>query len=516
MERDCKLLFLDQNPPYVGIIEKQSIKGSFYSYIGVAVGFVTAGLLLPNIFTKEENGVIDLLTTWSLVFATLATLGLNNVTIRLFPWFRNKETHHNGFFGILFWVNMAGFLLALLLYFVLRPWIIADSQGRSTLFISYVDYIIPLTAFTTIYLVIDIYYSVLMNAVRGIFLKEFVQRIFILVVILGFVAGCFRFTGFILFYTVALSLPGIIIAVLLMKDGEFLIRPQFGFLNRELSKSLVSVAFYGVTIGFSNILILYMDRIMINSMLGLGETGIYGRVAFYGTLVSIPIRSVSKISAVVVGQHWKDQEHDAINQLYRDTSLHQLIFGLLIFIGIWGNIKNIFHFLPDDYSTGRYVIFFIGIANLFIMTSGISGSIMATSSHYRLLAFFVFLFGVLVFMTNLIFIPLMGITGAALASAISALFYGLMRYVFLWFKYGMQPYTWKHALAVAVAAAAYLPAILIPDLNNENYKILSLILDIGVRSLAITIVFIGSTLILNISPDLNRRWKELLVWLRIK
>ncbi|MCX6226033.1 MAG: oligosaccharide flippase family protein [Bacteroidia bacterium] len=500
----------------MGIIEKQSIKGSIYSYIGVLIGFVTAGVLLPQIFSTKENGVIDLLISWSLVFATLATLGLNNVTIRLFPWFRNKDNHHNGFFGILFWVNMAGFLLALLLYYALRPWIIADSQDTSSLFIRYMDYIIPLTAFTTIYLVIDIYYSVLMNAVRGIFLKEFVQRVLILIVILGFLAGCFRFTGFILFYTIALSLPGIIIAVLLMKDGEFQIRPQPDFLTRELSKSLVSVAFFGVTIGFSNILILYMDRLMINSMIGLEATGIYGRAAFYGTLVSIPIRSVSKISAVVVGQYWKDQKHDAINQLYRDTSLHQLLFGLLIFIGIWGNIKNVFHILPNDYSSGRYVIFFMGIANLFMMASGISGSIMATSRHYRLLALFVFLFGILVFVTNLIFIPIIGIAGAALASAVSTLLYGLMRYVFLWFKYGMQPYTWKHAVAVAVAIAAYMPAVLIPDLYSVNHHYLSLIIDIGVRSMAVTIVFIGATLILNISPDLNRRWKDMLVWLRIK
>lgn len=513
------MLFLDQNPQLrisVGIIEKQSIKGSFYSYIGVAIGFVTAGVLLPNLFTKQENGVIDLITSWSLVFATLATLGLNNVTIRLFPWFRNKDNHHNGFFGILFWVNLAGFLLALLLYFVLRPWIIADSMDRSALFIKYMDYIIPLTAFTTVYLVIDIYYSVLMNAVRGIFLKEFVQRVLILIVILGFVAGIFRFDGFILFYTVALSLPGIIIAVLLMRDGEFRIRPQPDFLTGELSKSLVSVAFFGVTIGFSNILILYMDRIMINSMIGLEAVGIYGRAAFYGTLVSIPIRSVSKISAVVVGQHWKDRDHEAISRIYRDTSLHQLLFGLLIFIGIWGNVRNVFHILPDDFSSGRYVIFYMGISNLIIMASGISGSIMATSSHYRLLAFFVFLFGLLVVATNLIFIPLMGIEGAALASAISALFYGLMRYVFLWRRYGMQPYTWKHLVAVAVALLAYLPAVLIPDLNNEDHKTISLILDIGIRSLAITLVFAGATLLLNISPDLNRRWKELLGWLRIK
>jgi O-antigen/teichoic acid export membrane protein len=172
--------------------------------------------------------------------------------------------------------------------------------------------------------------------------------------------------------------------------------------------------------------------------------------------------------------------------------------------------------LGEEFASGKYVVFYMGISNLFIMASGISGSIMATSSHYRLLALFVVLFGVLVLVTNLLFIPIMGIAGAALASAISALFYGLMRYFFLWKRYGMQPYTWKHGLIILVALFAYLPAILIPDLNNEKQPLLSLILDIGIRSAAMSIVYIGTTLLLNISPDLNRRWNEIRVRLRIK
>lgn len=500
----------------MGIVEKQGIKGSVYSYIGTAVGFVTAGLLLPNILTKAENGVLDLLVSWSLVFATIATLGLNNVTNNLFPRFRDRSTKHHGFSGILFWVTLAGFILSLILFFILRPWIIADSEEQSGLFIGYVDYIIPLTAFTAIYLVADIYYAMLMNAVRGIFLKEFLQRVFILVVILAFVAGLFKFDGFVLFYTVALSLPGIIIAIMLLRDGEFTFRPDVSHLSKDLSRQLMSVASYGIIIAFSNILIQYIDRIMINSYLGLEETGVYGRAFFFGTLVSIPIRAVSKISSVVVAERWKDNDHAGINRLYRDTSLYQLIFGLLIFVGIWGNIANVYHILPDSYASGRYVIFWIGLSNLFIMASGISGAIMTTSRYYRTLALFVVLFGALVIGTNLIFIPIYGITGAALASAISAFVYGLMRHIFLWARYGMQPYTWKHLLAVAIAVVAYLPAVLIPDLNREEYKYLTLTADIIIRSSAISAVFIGLTLLLKISPDLNERWKKLREWLKIR
>ena len=500
----------------MGIVEKQGIKGSVYSYIGTAVGFVTAGLLLPRLLTEAENGVLDLLVTWSLVFATIATLGLNNVTNNLFPRFRDRTTRHHGFSGILFWVTLLGFALSLILFFVLRPWIIADSEGKSELFIRYVDYIIPLTAFTAIYMVADIYYAMLMNAVKGIFLKEFLQRVFILMVILAFVAGLFKFDGFILFYTVALSLPGIIIAIALLRDGEFTFRPDFGHLDKTLTRQLVSVASFGMIIAFSNITIQYIDRIMINSYLGLAATGIYGRVFFFGALVSIPIRAVTKISSVVVAEQWKGNDKAGIDRLYRDTSLHQLIFGLLIFTGLWGNITNVTHILPEVYSSGKYVVFWIGLSNLFIMASGISGAIMTTSKYYRTLALFVVLFVALIVGTNLIFIPLYGITGAALASAVSAFAYGLMRYFFLWARYGMQPYTWKHALAIVIAVVAYLPAILIPDLNGEAHKILRLIADIIIRSSAIAVVFIGLTLFLKISPDLNERWKKLREWLKIR
>ncbi|MFO7616670.1 MAG: polysaccharide biosynthesis C-terminal domain-containing protein [Bacteroidales bacterium] len=501
----------------MGIVEKQSIKGSFFSYVGVVVGFVTAGLLQPIIFTKAENGVLELITSWSLVFATLATLGLNNVTNRLFPWFRNPSNHHHGFYGLLFWVTIAGTIISLIVYLFLRPWIIADSEAQgSLLFIRYMDWIIPLTIFTAIYLVTDIYYAVLLNAVKGIFLREFLMRVFILAGFLVFTAGWCGFGGAVILYAIALSVPGILITVSLIRDGEFVIRPDRAHFNREMTRSLVSVASYGLIIAFSNIMILYIDRIMVNSFLGLEATGLYGRVFIFGSLVSIPNRAVSKISAAVVAQLWKEDNHQEINRLYRDTSLHQLLFALLIFVGIWGNIGNIFHILPDSYEEGKWVIFWIGLANLFIMASGISGSVMTTSSHYRMLALFVILFGGLVILTNLLLIPAVGITGAAIASAISTFAYALMRYLFLLIRYRMQPYTWRHAAALLVAVAAYLPALLIPDLNNDAMPILTLLLDIGVRSLAIALVFVAITLIFKVSPDLNRRWAQASGFLRSK
>ena len=46
----------------MGLIAKQTIKGSIYSYLGAFIGFVNVALLMPQIFTTDEIG----LTTCSL------------------------------------------------------------------------------------------------------------------------------------------------------------------------------------------------------------------------------------------------------------------------------------------------------------------------------------------------------------------------------------------------------------------------------------------------------------------
>jgi len=493
----------------MGVIEKQSIKGTVYAYLGVGVGFITAGILQPNFLTREQNGVLDLLWTWSLLLATLSTLGINNVTNRLFPYFRNPGQKHHRYFGLVLWVTLTGFIVSMIIYLLLRPWIISDSLEQSTLFVRYVDLIVPLTLFTAIYLVVDIYYAALYQSAKGILIKEFLMRLFILIALLLFVYHVLDFPKFVLGYTLALSLPGILISLLLLFDGEFIIRPDFSYLRPKLTHAIISVAGFGIIMTFSNIVVQSIDRIMINSILGLADTGIYGRVFIFGTLVSIASRPVNKISNIVVAQAWKDRQTDTIRRIYSQSTLNQLLFGLLILVGILGNLDNIFRILPDNYASGKWVILFIGLANLFQMASGVSVAVMSTSRHYRLLTFFILLFAGLIVVTNLLLIPRMGISGAALASAISVGCYSLMRFIFLRIKYQMQPYSWRHLAILATGIIAYGVSLLLPDFNHPDHPISTLILDIFLRSALITIIYIGFNRILGLSPDLNKQLNKL-------
>jgi len=475
----------------LGIIEKQGIRGTMLTYVGVGIGFITQGVLMPRFLSLEQNGVLDLLTAWSLIFATLATLGINNVTNRLFPYFRDQKTKHNGYLRILMIVTGIGFILSIGLYIILRSWIISMSEADSGLFPMYADLIIPLTAFTALFLVLDIFNAVLFNAVRGILYKDVLQRVFILLALGFFYVKVLDYSAFVLAFIVALSLPGLLIVFSLLKEKEFVLRREPGFLKKDLARDMFSVASFGILVSFSNIIIQNIDKIMIGALMTVADTGIYGKVFFYGTLVAIPIRALSKISAVVVAQAWKENDLKLVADIYKKSTMDQLIIGLLVFIGLWANLHNIIHILTPAFAPGKNVIVFIGLSNLALMSAGVSGAILSTSNHYKILSLLVLLFGISVVVTNLIFIPWLGLTGAAVASAISATLYSFFRVWYLKKKFGMQPYTFRHLLILVAGGLAFLAGKLIPELGHgEGISFwLWVSLDILLRSGTIVIVF---------------------------
>jgi O-antigen/teichoic acid export membrane protein len=480
----------------VGVIKRQSIKGTIYSYIGTVIGFITAGLLFPKFLTTERIGLLSLLASYSTLFAVLGNLGFNSVVIRLFPYFRNESKKHHGFFFLITAVTVCGYLLSITVFFLLKPLIIRDSIEQSPLFVNYL-YLIPfLTLFLLLYSIYDTYNRALFNATYGTFLTEVFQRLAIMVLIIIFIGGITSFNYFVILYIIALCLPGILIFYPLIRKKQISIKPELNFIDRSLRKEIISVSLFGIIIGYSNIIIQRVDTIMINSMIDLSATGIYSIALLFGSIVSLPSRSLTRISTSVISDAWKINDIDTIRQVYYKSCLNQAIIGGLVFAGIWANISNVFHILSPDYLSGKYVIFFFGLSSFITMSTGVSSSIINLSKDYRYNAYFTCAFGLLVVVTNLILIPVLGIVGAALASLISSLIYNLMQFVFLYVKYKLFPYDKKLLIVLIVIVITYLLSLLLPELPN-------FILDIIVRSTLMTIIFGSLIILLKVSKDVD-------------
>ncbi len=485
----------------MGVIQKQSISGTIYSYLGVLLGFITTGWLFPRMLSTEQVGLLRILVSYSVLFAQFASLGINSVSVKLFPYFRDPEKKHHGFLGLTLMVGAVGFLLSTAIYLLMKPLFVEQASGKTTLFASYFYYVIPLILFTLLFSLFDTYYRVLYNAVKGIVYKEIVQRLLILLAILLYFFQLIDFQWLVILYILAFISPALFLMATLIKDRMFFIKPDLQFIDKKMAREMVNVAFFGILASFSGVLVLNIDVIMVNRYLGLSAAGIYTIAFFFGTLILVPSRTMGKISSVVIADAWKTDDRKTIMDIYRKSSISLSVIGFLLFIGVWGNLDNIFHIVGKDYTAGKYVILFIGLANLSDLFMGVSAHVILNSKYFRWLSYLLFVFALLLIVTNLLLIPRFGITGAALASLISKYIYNGLKFIFLYKKFQFQPFSFKHIQIIVFAFLAWYLSTFIPVLPH-------FVLDLAVRSCFIGVVFLTPVYFLKVSEDINLKIKQ--------
>ena len=81
----------------MGVIIKQSIKGTLVSYGGAILGYVNLLLLFPLVFSTEQIGLYRVLIDAAAFFVIFSQLGILNISIKYFPYFQDIKKKHNGF-----------------------------------------------------------------------------------------------------------------------------------------------------------------------------------------------------------------------------------------------------------------------------------------------------------------------------------------------------------------------------------------------------------------------------------
>jgi O-antigen/teichoic acid export membrane protein len=479
----------------MGIVQRQTIRGTAWSYLGALLGFVNIIILSPKIFTTGEIGVVQLLLSFATMLAQFSSLGFTNVINRLFPYFRDGRGRHHGFLGLSVVITLAGFLGALIFLKIYGPHFEQANLERSPLISEYSFYLPALLLITLLFNLLDNYNKVLYDAVLGTFLREFLFRVFNLAFIILFWAGIIDFDGYVFWYIVSQGIPLIIIFISLLIRKEISFRLEPGFITRNLKREIIILSLFGILTGITTVTLTTLDKLFINTYLGEAEVGIYSIASYFAVLITLPGRSVSKISIPFLAESWKNNDIEKIDDMYIRSSVSQYAVGLLIFIGLLVNIDNIFRLLPDVYSKSAAVIILISLGNLVSGSAGINGVILSTSSLYRYQTWLMLILIGLFVGTSMIFIPLFGITGAALAAMISNIIYSMLGVVLTGKRFGLWPYGMVHLKMTLVGAAALAAGYMVPQI--------SLIPDIIVRSLLVTAIFTAGVWFWKLSDDLN-------------
>jgi O-antigen/teichoic acid export membrane protein len=214
------------------------------------------------------------------------------------------------------------------------------------------------------------------------------------------------------------------------------------------------------------------------------------------------VDAITQISAPLISQALKSNSLAKVQELYRKTSIHQMLAGVYIFLGIWCNIDAVFTLIPKGelYQQGKYVVAFLGLSKLIDMATGANAEIIMYSRYYKFSMVTMILLSALTVGTNYLLIPRFGLNGAAMAAALSIFIFTLVKGWFVWVKFRMQPFTIQTLYALLIALVVYFVASLIPAWGSSP---LVLVGNILLRSMVITGLFGGFVLVLHVSEEVN-------------
>jgi len=184
----------------VGIIIKQAIRSTVFSYVGAGLGFLTVWFMNRLWLTPEQNGLLNVIISISLISSSLSNLGMAGVVLRLFPHFRNPETKHSGFLFYPLSFTAIGSLIFLGVYFLLKDDFMARNAGQSPLLAENLYYLLPLTFFLGVFNVLDAFTRALFLSTAGVIIKEVALRIIILVAAACYLYHFINFEQFVLIY----------------------------------------------------------------------------------------------------------------------------------------------------------------------------------------------------------------------------------------------------------------------------------------------------------------------------
>ena len=187
----------------MGIIAKQSIKGTIVTYLGVAVGFVTTFFVITRFLSAEDIGLVRVMIDAATLFIGLAQLGTSASILRFYPYFaepsevRGQQPEEHGFFFWTIVVPMVGFLLVALLFMVCYAPLSEWFGEKSPQFVNYYYLVLPLAFFMLYQTVFETNANVRMRIVFPRAVRELLTRVGLLAVYLLYAFDIVTTDGFV-------------------------------------------------------------------------------------------------------------------------------------------------------------------------------------------------------------------------------------------------------------------------------------------------------------------------------
>ncbi len=490
----------------MGVIAKQSIRGTIVTYLGIAVGIITVFFVQTRFLTTEEIGLARVLIDAATLFIGLAQLGTNASVIRFYPYFREKNSEEDH--GFFFWalvVPFIGFALFACIYWACSVPLGEWFGDKSPLFVEYYYFVLPIAFFMLYQTICESTCNVLMHIVVPRAVRELVVRVGMLVIYLLYAFSVLSMDGFVIAICVNYAIAALINIAYFFSLQHINLRPDWAFLknNKSLVRRYLTYTGFLMLSAVTTVLAPTLSSFFVTAKMGLDTTGIFAIATYMAVMVSIPNRSVAAIASPQLARAIKEQNREECSHLIRQVTRNMLLIGGFILLLMWVNIDLIFHILPNGatFGTAKNVVLILGVSQLVLATFTICLTALNYSKFYAISLLLSLILTVSAILLNNYLIPIYGMEGAALSNLLSySLYYLLIIATVLPLgRFHIVDKNWGYIALLLVALFAlnwawqtYLPAM-----------------NIWVDSLLRSIVIIGGGMLIaykaKLSPEINNQ-----------
>ncbi len=464
----------------MGIIQKQGVKSSFFIMMGFLIGAVNLLVLFPMFFSKNDQGLVRAMLDIGATLSVFCTLGTLPVIYKFYPFYNHylgPKKNELPFITLI--INLIGFGLLLIIGWQQKDFIIRK-LGKSPSLGQYFNYVYPYTLFLLIFYWLEAFAWGLRKGVYSNFLRETLIRILTTLLIIAFGLKYIDLVGFLTLFSLLYVIPSLLLLINLIQSKQFSFKSlQISNVTKRLKGKMFSFALFVFAGQFFNLLARTNDTIMIVTLRSLSDAGIFAIATYVSAILEIPQRSLNSISIPVLATSWKNKDFANIKHVYHKSVSNLLAIGLLLFGLIWLNTDNLVAFLNwvSNKEAGGYdaigkLIFILGLAKLIDLATGVNSQIIGTSNFWKF-DFYTNLFYILLSLPlNYYLIKNYNLEGLAYSNLIALTLYNSIRFSFLYFKFNLQPYTYKHGLFLLLSIGLILFVHQIPTANSILANIL--------------------------------------------
>ncbi|APU11426.1 oligosaccharide flippase family protein [Cellulophaga lytica] len=473
----------------MGIVFKQTFSNTIVTFVGFGIGAINTLFLYTNFLTKENYGLVTVILATAALLMPLLTFGVQNTLVKFYSSYKDSD-------DVKYFLNLMLYLpLLTIIPFTLFSYFGTDFIGdflaeKNEEVKGYVWYIYFVGLAMSYFEIFYSWVKVHMKSVFGNFMKEVFGRLCIAILL---VLVHYNVITVDLFLK---SLVGVyVLRMVVMKLYAFSL--EIPSLKFRLPKNYSSIIKYSALIilgGSAAVILLEIDKFMLNQYLAIENVAFYGVSVFIATVITVPSRAMHQITHPLTAKLLNSKDKPELRKLYKKSSLTLFIISGIIFLLIILNLQELYKLMPVAYRGGMLVVFLIGLTKVLDALLGNSNSILFNSDYYRAILVMGVLLAIVVVLLNYMLIPAYGLGGAAWATFIAIASFNTVKIGYVYAKFKMHPFTLdtlKVLLLLCLLGGVFF-------FINFNFHP---ILNIAIKSIFIGVVYIFVLYKLRVSED---------------